>query len=163
MTFAQTDATVRITEDIREVTFTGTMPPELAVNLWEHNWISPITSCPSNRIPWNAIIAKLEEDTDMAKLMILRVLGQGLWEFDGVYKRAMSAPAWDLLREKYGYALDGDTVTVTREEVDAIPDAPAPLQLHLSEEDLEAIGNAAATGTANATADEIGSRLTGGN
>ena len=57
------------------MTFAGSNPPELAVNLFEHNWISPITACPSNRIPWNAILAQLEDD--MAQDEVADWLGDG--------------------------------------------------------------------------------------
>jgi hypothetical protein len=60
----QRAATVRITQDIRRLGFAGTYPPELAVNLFEHNWISPVTACPSNRIPWDDILAELTQEED---------------------------------------------------------------------------------------------------
>ena len=33
----------------------------LRETLWEHNWVTP-TSCPSGRIPWDSLVAALEED-----------------------------------------------------------------------------------------------------
>ncbi len=59
LTPQQIDVTVRITQEVRARTFAGTRPPELAVNLWEHNWLSG-TACPSNRIPWSTIMNKLK-------------------------------------------------------------------------------------------------------
>lgn len=58
LTAPQITATVRLTEDIRARCAAGVHPPELARNLWEHNWLRN-TACPSNRIPWPIIINAL--------------------------------------------------------------------------------------------------------
>ena len=65
LTTEQILATVHISLDIRRLAGI-TAPPAIRVNLWEHNWISS-TTCPSKRIPWGAIIVKInnEEGTAM--------------------------------------------------------------------------------------------------
>lgn len=62
ITGAQEDASVYITKFVRQHSFAGNFPPELAVNLWEHNWINPNTSCPSDRVMWPSYLNKLEEE-----------------------------------------------------------------------------------------------------
>ena len=64
LTDDQLDASVRLlkwlweTHNLREYS--------LLYTLWEHNWLAP-TSCPSNRIPWGQIIARLEGDLTMTQ------------------------------------------------------------------------------------------------
>jgi len=67
LTAAQEDASVSITKFVRATALAGDNPPELAVNLWEHNWINPNTACPSGRINWDTYMAKLSpvEEDDM--------------------------------------------------------------------------------------------------
>lgn len=55
----QEDAGVYITDFVRDHTFAGSNPPELAVNLFEHNWINPNTSCPSARVQWPGYLNKV--------------------------------------------------------------------------------------------------------
>jgi len=67
LTALQEDASVSITKFVRATALAGDNPPELAVNLWEHNWINPSTACPSGRINWVTYMAKLSpsEEDDM--------------------------------------------------------------------------------------------------
>lgn len=65
LTIQQMTSTIRISEFLRDNTYAGKNPPELAVNLWEHNWISGVTSCPSGRIPWQTIVNALIKEDDM--------------------------------------------------------------------------------------------------
>ena len=121
LTVAQELATIRISKWLREHTAAGDQPPAERVNLWEHNWLSPSTSCPSGRVPWPTIIAALqEEEKPKMALMILRVIGRGLWLFDGATKKPITAAAWAVLENKYGMTLD-DAVIITSDEVDDIP------------------------------------------
>jgi hypothetical protein len=59
LTAHQVAVTIEISDFLRDHTFAGSNPPELAVNLWEHGWLLP-TACPSNRVPWATIIAALQ-------------------------------------------------------------------------------------------------------
>ena len=68
LTQEQVAATIALSRWIREMCpHLTSQPPTLRVNLWEHRWLTP-TSCPSGRIPWNAIIAALKEEDDMPTL-----------------------------------------------------------------------------------------------
>ncbi len=65
ITGAQEDASVRITNFVREHSHAGSKPPQTRVNLWEHNWIKPGTACPSRRIDWTTYINKIAKEDDM--------------------------------------------------------------------------------------------------
>ncbi len=70
LTAAQVDETIRISQWLRDNTWAGANPPELGVNLWEHNFLSA-TACPSNRIPWSIIIPELDKkENDMSLVFI---------------------------------------------------------------------------------------------
>lgn len=58
-------------------------PPILRVNEWEHNWLSPApTACPSGRIPWMEIIARINaaEEGDMTSEELKRAIREVLRE-----------------------------------------------------------------------------------
>lgn len=69
----QVENSIQLSQDIRAVC-PAIGVPALRVNLWEHGWLSN-TACPSGRIPWDTIIAELQEDTmaltdaDIAKIV----------------------------------------------------------------------------------------------
>ena len=66
ITGAQEDASVRITNFVREHSHAGSKPPQTRVSLWEHNWIKPGTACPSRRIDWTTYINKIAKEDDVA-------------------------------------------------------------------------------------------------
>lgn len=59
LTAHQQNATIYVSDYLRQHTFAAQNPPELAVNLWEHNWLWA-TACPSDRIRWAPIINELK-------------------------------------------------------------------------------------------------------
>lgn len=74
LTAWQVENSIALSRDIRALC-PAIGVPKLRENLWEHGWLSG-TACPSGRIPWDAIIAALQED-DMtpaqeAELALLR-------------------------------------------------------------------------------------------
>ena len=62
---AQEDASVRITNFVREHSLAGAKPPAKRVNLFEHNWVTPNTACPSGRVNWARYINKIAKEEDM--------------------------------------------------------------------------------------------------
>jgi hypothetical protein len=76
LTAHQVRATVAISRFLREHTFAGTRPPALAVNLWEHAWLSA-TACPSGRVPWGAIVEALKEREPKVTLNVPLLQKQG--------------------------------------------------------------------------------------
>ena len=65
LTEPQYQSSLYVTEEVRRLCLrVGANPPTLRLNLYEHRWLS-WTSCPSDRIPWQRLIADLKED-DMA-------------------------------------------------------------------------------------------------
>lgn len=125
LTSKQIESTVRISRDLRALTFAGANPPELAVNLWEHNWISNVTSCPSNRVPWDVILEQLEEedmalDADAKRYIDERfreikfLLGKSHW-FDGDFATDENATLAGWINGKLN---EGTPINVTLSDAD---------------------------------------------
>ena len=93
LTDAQVAATIRLSRDLRRLCGgISALPPERRVNLWEHREMTRYgaepTACPSGRIPWDRIIAALQEEdemtTDQQIIDIIRGLRDGEFIADGL-------------------------------------------------------------------------------
>jgi len=97
LTGVQERASIALSRAIREICpHVGAAPPALRQNLWEHNWLSQ-TSCPSGRIPWDRILAALQEDEPMKdedKAWVLAVSG----DHGGIKLLKGSAPTIYMVR-----------------------------------------------------------------
>lgn len=92
--------TTEISREVRRLCpLVAAYPPELAVNLWEHNWLVA-TSCPNrlwshSRNNWDWLIAALTnvvEEDDM-KLRFIQKSGSAVYVTDGLSKWGVPSPA----------------------------------------------------------------------
>lgn len=118
----QQDVTAYVSRFIREhCAAARRYPPALAVNEWEHNWVSNVTSCPSNRIPWDAVLALINEEDDMTADEIRQIVRSELEEYKGAV-RQLCREAIDIERgrpeDEYGLATRRDIARVNTAGVD---------------------------------------------
>lgn len=101
LTVKQLAASIRVSESVRRLCpRVAANPPTLRRNLWEHNWLSA-TSCPSGRIPWNAIIAALQEE-EMDEITIKRWIQEAVIIHENGIPHVSGEHVANLINDHYG-------------------------------------------------------------